>query len=161
GRFVAARAADGMVLALAGGGWQWRWPNARRLDFDGQGRLVAIAAANGDRLRLRWRAGRFGEVVDRGGRGMVRRWRGGRLLAGEAPGFARLALGFDDEGRLVSARTPGGLERYWYEDPRAAHRLTGAGPRRAGAKSVRLRRRGPGRPLAGGGRAGIGRAAPG
>lgn len=128
GRFVAARAADGMVLALAGGGWQWRWPNARRLDFDGQGRLVAIAAANGDRLRLRWRAGRFVEVVDRGGRGMVLRWRGGRLVAVEAPGFARLALGFDDEGRLVSARTPGGLERYWYEDPRAAHRLTGAGP---------------------------------
>lgn len=128
GRFVATRAADGMVLALAGGGWQWRWPNGRRLDFDGGGRLTGIAATGGDRLRLRYRAGRLGEVRDRGGRRLLLRWRDARLVAVEAPESVRVAYGFDGAGRLVSARTPrAGLERYWYEDPAVAHRLTGAG----------------------------------
>jgi len=129
GRFEPARPVDGVVLALAGGGWQWRWPNGRRLGFDAAGRLQRIGAVNGDHLVLRYAGGRLAEVRDRGGRRLSMRWREGRLVAVEIPGSGRVAFGFDEAGRLASARAPdGGVERYWYEDPAGPNRLTGAGP---------------------------------
>ncbi len=129
GRFTAARPADGVVLATAGGGWQWHWPNGRRLHFDAGGRLLRIESASGDRLSLRHAAGQLAEVRDRGGRSLRLRWRGGRLVAVEASELGRVAFGFDAVGRLVSARAPDGrLEHYWYEDAADPLRLTGAGP---------------------------------
>lgn len=111
-------------------GFVWQWRDGRVLEFDADGRLVAIVARDADRIALaRDVDGRLLSIM-LSGLSLELDYARGRLVAVRTPEGATLRYRYDLHGQLAAVTYPDGTElSYRYDDPRAFHRLTSVGGR--------------------------------
>lgn len=122
--FHAQRATDGKVIAVAQG-WRWRWPSGRELEFDREGRLVAIRE-HARTVTLDYDAtGRLLRVTDPQRRELTFDYfPNGRVAGIRGPGN-HWRYGYDDAGNLAQVISAGGhARRYEYADTRHPNHLT-------------------------------------